>query len=59
MHTEELNKLRRANDERNVTAHPIQKTSIDKAKERKENFEIMFTESLPVTLRSLGQLVLN
>ena len=59
MHTEELNKLRRAKDERNVTAHPIQKTSIDKAKEKKKNFETMFTESLPVTLRSLGQLVLN
>ena len=59
MHTEELNKLRRAKDERNATAHPIQKASIDKVKEEKINFETMFTQSLPVTLRSRGQLVLN
>ena len=59
MHTEELNKLRRAKDERNTTAHPIQKASIDKVKEEKMNVEIMFSQSLPVTLRSRGQLVLN
>ena len=60
MHTEEeLNKLSRAKDERNATAHPLQKASIDKAKEGKVNFETTFTQSLPVTLRSRGQLVLN
>ena len=31
----ELNKLRRATDERNATAHPIQKASTDKAKKKK------------------------
>ena len=59
LHTEELNKLRRAKDEINATAHPVQKASIDKVKEEKMNFETMFTQSLPVTLRSRGQLVLN
>ena len=32
LHTEELNKLRRAKDERNATEHLLQKASIDKAK---------------------------
>ena len=63
MHAEELNKLRakdeRAKDERRATAHPVQKVSIGKVKEEKMNFETMFTQSLPVTLRSRGQLVLN
>ena len=43
LHGEELNKLGRAKDERNATAHPIQKASIDKVKEEKMNFETMFT----------------
>ena len=34
-HTGELNKLRRPKDERNATARPVQKTSIDKVKEEK------------------------
>ena len=59
LHIEELNKLRRAKDKRNATAHPLQKSSIDKVKEEKMNFEITFTQSLPVTLRSPGHLVLN
>ena len=60
LHTEEeLNKLSRAKDERNATAHPLQKASIDKAKEGKVNFETTFTQSLSVTLRSREQLVLN
>ena len=59
MHTEELNKLRRTKDERNTTAHTVQKASIDEVKEEKLNFETMFTQSLPVTLRSRGHLVLN
>ena len=59
LHTEELNKLRRAKVERNATAHPVQKASIDKVKEEKMNFEIMFTQSLPGTSRSHGQLGLN
>ena len=59
LHTEELNKLKRAKYERNGTAHPVQKTSIDKVKEEKMNFETIFTQSLPVTLRSHGQLALN
>ena len=46
-------------DERNTTAHPIQKASIDKVKEEKLNVETMFTQSLPETLRSRGQLMLN
>ena len=46
-------------DERKTTAHPIQKASIDKVKEEKLNVETMFTQSLPETLRSRGQLVLN
>ena len=41
-------------DERNTTAHPLQKALIDKAKEEKMNFETTFTQSLPVTLRSRG-----
>ena len=57
--TGELNKLRRAKDERNATAHPLQKASIDRAKEEKINFETTFTQSLPLTLRSRGQLVLS
>ena len=57
--TEELNKFRRAKDERNATEHPSQKASIDKVKEEKMNLGTTFTQSLPVTLRSLGQLVLN
>ena len=36
-------KLRRAKDERNATAHPLQKTSIDKLKEEKMNFKTTFT----------------
>ena len=59
MHTEELNKLRRAKDERNATSHPVQKASIDKGKEEQMNFKTMFTQSLPVTLRSRGTLVFN
>ena len=47
LHTEELNKLRRAKDERNATAHPVQKASIDKLKEEKMNFETMFTQTSP------------
>ena len=56
---EELNKLRKEKDERNATARPIQKASIDKVKDEKMNFETMFTQSLTVTLRSRGQLCLN
>ena len=59
LHTEELKKLRRAKDERNATAHPVQKASIDKVKEEKMNFETIFTQSFPVALRSRGHLVLN
>ena len=59
LHTEELNKLRWAKDERNATPHLLQKASIDKVKEEKMNFETTFTKRLPVTLRSCGQLVLN
>ena len=59
MHTEELKKLRRAKDERNVTAHLVQKASIDKMNEEKMNLETMFKQRLPVILRSRGQLVLN
>ena len=59
MHTEELNKLRRAKDERNAIAHSLQKASIDKVKEVKMNFETTVTQRLPVTLRSRGQSVLN
>ena len=43
MHTEELNKLKRTKDERNTTAHTVQKASIDEVKEEKLNFETMFT----------------
>ena len=43
MHKEELNKLRREKDERNATAHPLQKVSIDKVKEAKMNFKTTFT----------------
>ena len=46
-------------DKRNATTHPIQKASIDKVNKEKMNFETMFAQSLPVTLRSRGQLVLN
>ena len=53
LHAEELNKLRRVKAERNATANPVQ------VKEEKMNFETMFTQSLPVTLRLRGQLVLN
>ena len=53
------NKLRRANDQRNGTAYPLQKVSIDKMKEEKMNFETTFTQSSSMTLRSRGQLVLN
>ena len=35
LHTEELNKLIRAKDERNATPHSVQKASIDKVKEEK------------------------
>ena len=59
MDTGELNKLRRAKDERNATAHPLQKASIYRAKKEKINFETTFTHSLPLTLRSRGQLVLS
>ena len=59
LHTEELNKLRRTKNERNATAHPLQKPSIDKVKEENMNFVTAFTQSLPVTLRSREQLVLN
>ena len=59
LHTEELNKSRRAKDERNATAHPLQKASIDKVKEEKMNFETTFTQSLLVTLTSCGQFLLN
>ena len=38
LHAEELNKLRRAKDGRNATAHLVQKASIDKVKEEKMNF---------------------
>ena len=38
LHTKELNKLRRAKDERNATARPVQKASIDKVKEKKKEF---------------------
>ena len=55
----ELNKLRRAKDGRNATAYLVQKPSADKVKEEKMNFETIFTQSLPVTLGSRGQLVLN
>ena len=46
-------------DKRNPTAHPLQKASIDKAKEEKMNFETTFTQNLFVTLRSRGQSILN
>ena len=59
LHTEELSKFKRAKDDRNATAHPLKKASIDKVKEEKMNFETTFTQSLPVTLRPRGQLVLN
>ena len=52
MYTDEL---RRAKDEGNATARPVQKVSIDKVKEEKINFETMFTQSLPVPLRSRGK----
>ena len=38
-------------DKTNATARPIQKASIYNVKEEKMNFETMFTQSLPVTLR--------
>ena len=53
LHAEELNKLRKVKAERNATANPVQ------VKEEKMNFETMFTQSLPVTLRLREQLVLN
>ena len=59
MQTEELKNLRRAKDKRNATAHPIRKASIDKVKEEKMKFDTMFTQSLPLTLKSKGLLVLN
>lgn len=49
----------RGEDERNATAHFVQKISIDKMKEGKKNFETMTTRSLRVTLGSHGQLVLQ
>ena len=54
-----IKQVKRAKDERNTSAHPLQKASIDKVKEEKINFETTFTQSLPVTLRSRGQLGLN
>lgn len=33
LHTDELNNLRRAKDERNSTVHPLQKAAVDKVKE--------------------------
>ena len=45
-HTEELNKLRRAKDERNGTAQPLQKTSVDKVKEKIIIFETTFYTQL-------------
>ena len=59
MHTEELNKLRKAKDQINATPHPLQKALIDKVKEEKMDFKSTFTQSLPVTPRSRRQLVLN
>ena len=41
LHAKELNKLRRAKEERNATARPIKKASIGKVKEEKSNFETM------------------
>ena len=46
-------------DERNATAYPLQKASIDKTKEKEMNFETTFTQRLLVTLRLHRQLVLN
>ena len=46
-------------DERNATAYPLQKASIDKTKEKEMNFETIFTQRLLVTLRLHRQLVLN
>ena len=46
-------------DERNATAYPLQKASIDKTKEEEMNFETTFTQRLLVTLRLHRQLVLN
>ena len=59
LHTEELNKLKKGKDEANTTANPLQKASIDKLKEEKMNIETTCTQSLPMTLRPHGQLVLN
>ena len=55
----QLNKVRRKKDERNATAHPLQKPSIDKVKNKNMNFKTAFTQSLPLTQRSRGQLLLN
>ena len=43
LHIEELNKFKGTKDERNATAHPLKKASIDKVKEEKVNFETTFT----------------
>ena len=39
LHREELNKLRREKDERNATAYPLQKSSIDKMKKERMSFK--------------------
>ena len=52
LHNEELKKLTRTKVEKYATAHPLQKSSIDKVKEEKMNFETTFTQILPATLRS-------
>ena len=44
LHTEELNKLRMAKDERNATEYPVQKASIHKVKEERMNFETVYTD---------------
>lgn len=36
LHKEQLSKLKRAKAERNATAHPLQKASIDEVKEEKK-----------------------
>ena len=59
LHAEGSNKLGRAKDEGSATAHLLKKVSIDKMEEEKMNFETTFTQSLPVTLRPRGQLLLN
>ena len=54
-----VKQVKKGKDKRNATANPAQKASIDKVKEEKMNSDTKFTQSLPVTLRSHGQLVLN